>query len=160
MFYNKINNSKIKIYRVILNCFLVLVYMSSYSGCTTTGLYSVPPGDLKTGSTAEIKKIELKNGTVIDCAGKLIRIEREADSSLVYVILTDEPVKTTSGGDQKAVKSGNVRIPEKDIRALTLENTGSNSTTTGLAVGGFLVILALIIALIAVGNSMNFGVGH
>ncbi len=155
MFYNKINNSKIKIYRVILNCFLVLVYMSSYSGCTTTGLYSVPPGDLKTGSTAEIKKIELKNGTVIDCAGKLIRIEREPDSSLVYVILTDEPVNTKSGGDQKAVKSGNVRIPEKDIRALTMENMGSNSTTTGLAVGGFLVILALIIALIAVGNSMS-----
>ena len=73
----------------------------------------------------------------------------------MYVILTDEPVKTTSGGDQKAVKSGNVRISEKDIRALTLENTGSNSTTTGIAVGGFLVILALIIALIAVGNSMS-----
>ncbi|MBK7446003.1 MAG: hypothetical protein IPJ45_08270 [Ignavibacteria bacterium] len=77
MFYNKINNSKIKIYRVILNCFLVLVYMSSYSGCTTTGLYNVPPGDLKTGSTAEIKKIELKNGTVIDCAGKLVSIEEK-----------------------------------------------------------------------------------
>ena len=155
MFYNKINNSKIKIYRVILNCFLVLVYMSSYSGCTTTGLYNVPPGDLKTGSTAEIKKIELKNGTVIDCAGKLVSIERETDSSLVYVILTDEPVKTTSGGDQKAVKSGNVRIPEKDIRALTLEKSESDPTMTGVAAGSGILILAAIIALIAVGNSMS-----
>jgi len=130
--------------------------MSSYSGCTTTGLYSVPPGDLKTGSTAEIKKIELKNGTVIDCAGKLIRIEREPDSTLVYVIQTDEPVKTKSGGDQKAVNSGNVRIPEKDIRALSFEKSVSDpKMTTGLAVGGGILILAAIIALIAFVSAMN-----
>ncbi len=155
MFYNKINNPKKKIYRVILNCFLILAYLISYSSCETTSLYDISPGDLKTGSTAEIKKIELKNGTELDCAGKLVSIEREPDSSLVYVILSDEPVKTKSGGDQKTVNWSKVRIPEKDIRALTLENTGSNSTSTGLAVGGFLVILALIIALIAVGNSMS-----
>ena len=155
MFYNKINSRKIRIYKVILNCFLILVYLNSFSSCETTGLYNISPGDLKTGSTAEIKKIELKNGTVIDCAGKLISIEREPDSSLVYVILSDEPVKTKSGGDQKSVKSGNVRIPEKEIRALTLEKSESDPTMSHLAVGGGLLILVIIIVLISLASSTN-----
>ena len=153
MFYNKINNPKIKVYRVILNCFLIIVYMSSYSGCETTGLHYVSPGSLETGPTAEIKKIELKNGTVINCAGKLIKIEREQDSSLVYVIWTDEPVKTKSGGDQNAVNWSEVRIPEKDIRALTMEKSPMGM---GLGVGIPLIIIALILTIIAVGSSMSF----
>ena len=155
MFYNKINNPKKKIYRVILNCFLILAYLISYSSCETTSLYDISPGDLKTGSTADIKKIELKNGSLIDCEGKLIRIEREPDSSLVYVIRTDEPVKTKSGGDQNAVNWSEVRIPEKDIRALTMEKSESDPTMSHLAVGGGLLILAIIIALIALASSTN-----
>ena len=162
MFYNKINNPKIKIYRVILNCFLILAYLISYSGCETTGLYNVPPGDLKTGPTAEIKKIELKNGTELDCEGIMISIERDQDSSLVYVIRTNEPLKIRSGGDQKTVNWRDVRIPEKDIKALSFEKTVSDPTMTGLAVGGGILILAAIIALIAASamGPMNFGLGH
>ena len=149
MFYNKINSRKIRIYKVILNCFLIIVYLNSFSSCETTGLYNVSPGDLETGSTADIKKIELKNGTVIDCAGKLIKIERDSDSSLVYEIWSDEPVKTKSGGDQKVVNWNKVRIPEKEIRALTMEKSTSDPAMTGLAVGGGLVMAAIIIFLIA-----------
>ena len=155
MFYNKINNPKIKIYRLILNCFLIFAYLNSFNGCETTGLYNVSPGDLKTGSTAEIKKIELKNGTVLDCAGKLIKIERDSDSSLVYEIWTDEPVKTISGQDQKAVYWNKVRITEKEIRALTMEKSESEPTMSHLAVGGGLLILTIIIALIALASSTS-----
>lgn len=159
MFYNNINNTITRIFIVILNCFLILVYLNSFIGCETTGLYNVSPGDLETGSTAEIKKIELKNGSVIDCAGKLIRIEREPDSTLVFVMWTDEPVKTKSGGDEKALNWSNVRIHEKEIRALTLEKSEFDPTMTGVA-GGGLLILAIIIALIAAIGSMNFGFGN
>ena len=155
MFYNKINSRKIRIYKVILNCFLIIVYLNSFSSCETTGLYNVSPGDLKTGSTAEIKKIELKNGTVLDCAGKLIKIERDSDSSLVYEIWSDEPVKTKSGGDQKVVNWNKVRIPEKEIRALTMEKSTSDPAMTGLAVGGGLVMAAIIIFLIALSAAWN-----
>ncbi len=155
MFYNKINSRKIRIYKVILNCFLIIVYLNSFSSCETTGLYNVSPGDLETGSTADIKKIELKNGTVIDCAGKLIKIERDSDSSLVYEIWSDEPVKTKSGGDQKVVNWNKVRIPEKEIRALTMEKSTSDPAMTGLAVGGGLVMAAIIIFLIALSAAWN-----
>lgn len=56
MFYNKMNSPKIKIYRVIFNCFLIAAYLISFSSCTTTGLYYVSPGALESGSTSEIKK--------------------------------------------------------------------------------------------------------
>ncbi len=159
MFYNKINNPKIKIYRVILNCFLIMVYLINFSSCMTTGLYNVSPDSLEPGPTADIKKIELKNGSVIDCSGKLIRIDREPDSSLVYVILSDEPVKAKSGGDQKEVNWSKVRIPEKEIKALTLEKSVSDPAMTGLAVGGGVLMIAIIV-LIAAASSMNFGFGH
>ncbi len=155
MFYNKINNPKKKIYRVILNCFLILAYLISYSGCETTSLYNVPPGDLNTGSTADIIKIVLKNGTELDCEGIMISIERDQDSSLVYVIRTDEPVEIRSGGEQKYGIWRDVRIPEKDIKALSFEKTVSDPTMTGLAVGGGILILAAVIALITFANSMD-----
>ena len=156
MFYNKINSPKIRIYRVILNCFLILVYLINISSCMTTELYDVSPDSLKSGSTADIKKIELKNGSVIDCSGKLIKIERESDTSLVYVIWSDDPVKTKSGGDQKDVNWSKVKIPEKEIRALSLEKSESDPTMSHLAVGGGLLMLAIIVTLIALAN-MNFG---
>ena len=75
------------------------------------------------------------------------------------MILSDEPVKAKSGGDQKEVNWSKVRIPEKEIKALSLEKSVSDPAMTGLAVGGGVLMIAIIV-LIAAASSMNFGFGH
>lgn len=146
MFYNKVNNPKIKIYRVMLNCFLIIAYLSSFNSCTTTGMYIVSPDSLEAGANADIKIIELKDGTSIDCEGKLIWKVREPDSSVVFVIASNSNIKTQDSSGQSATIRSDTRIPEKDVKKITMEITKGNTVLTAAAIGvGILFVVMLIV---------------
>lgn len=155
MFYNKMNSPKIKIYRVIFNCFLIAAYLISFSSCTTTGLYYVSPGSLESGSKSEIKTIELKNGTVINCTGKIIKIERESDSSAVFVIASGENVKAQDSAVLNAINQNDIRIPEKDVKKIIMEMTREDHGMTTVALAGGVLLVALIIIAADFGNSID-----
>lgn len=147
MFYNNINNTKTRIFIVILNCFLILVYLNSMIGCETTGLYNVSPGDLETGSTSEIKKIELKNGTVINCTGKMIKIERESDSTVVFVITSVLNIKSQDSAGRNVINPNDIRIPEKVIKTILVELTKEDDGMTTVAIAGGILLVGVIICL-------------
>ncbi len=147
MFYNKINNPKIKIYRVIINCSLILAYLNSFNSCTTTGMYIVSPNSVEAGANADIKMIELKDGTSIDCEGKLIWKVREPDSSVVFVIASDSNIKTQDSTGQSATIRSDTRIPEKDVKKITMEITKGNTVLTAVAIGVGILFIVLIIGI-------------
>ena len=149
MFYNKINNSKIKIYRVILNCFLILAYLSSFNSCAAPGMYTESPDSFEPGRTSNIKMIELKNGTIIDCTGKIIWIIKESESSVAFVIAADNKIKTQDSSGQNAAKLKDTRISQKDVKAVIIDNTEIDSNVVifsavgGLAVAGIIVLIII-----------------
>ncbi|MGB4850885.1 MAG: hypothetical protein WBQ38_01095 [Ignavibacteria bacterium] len=149
MFYNKLNNPNIKIYRVILNCFLILAYLYSYSGCTAPGMYTESPDSFEPGRTSNIKMIELKNGTIIDCTGKIIWIIKESESSVAFVIAADNKIKTQDSSGQNAAKLKDTRISQKDVKAVIIDNTEIDSNVVifsavgGLAVAGIIVLIII-----------------
>ncbi len=118
-----------------------------FSSCSTTEYYTKPSVSVRTGNTAEIKIIELKNGPAIACDGKLIRVEKGSDSGRVFVIVANE----LSGKD--------TRIEEKDIKNIILEKTESNQTSTIIAIGAGVLVAALI-AMIVIANSISSGFNH
>ena len=152
MFYNKINSPKIRIYRVILKCFLIIVYLINFSSCGTPGMYTESPDSLEPGPTSNIKMIELKNGTIIDCTGKIIWIVKESESSVTFVIAADNKIKTQDSSIQNAAKLKDTRISQKDVKSVTFDNTEVDPNVTGFATVGVLVTLGLI-AVVVIGMS-------
>ncbi|MBK7253058.1 MAG: hypothetical protein IPI04_03845 [Ignavibacteria bacterium] len=153
MFYNKINNPKKKIYRVILNCFLILAYLNSFNSCAAPGMYTESPDSFEPGRTSNIKTIELKNGTIIDCTGKIIWIIKESESSVAFVIAADNKIKTQDSSGQNATKLKDTRISQKDVKAVTFDNTEVDSNVVGFGAVGVLVTLGIIIGLSALMSS-------
>ena len=149
MFYNKINNPKIKIYRVILNCFLILAYLSSFNSCAAPGMYTESPDSFEPGRTSNIKMIELKNGTIIDCTGKIIWIIKESESSVAFVIAADNKIKTQDSSGQNPTKLKDTRISQRDVKAVIIDNTEIDSNVVifsavgGLAVAGIIVLIII-----------------
>ena len=148
MFYNKINNPKKKIYRVILNCLLILAYLNSFNSCAAPGMYTQSPDSFEPGRSSNIKTIELKNGTIIDCTGKIIWIIKESESSVAFVIAADNKIQTQDSSGQSATKLKDTRISQKDVKSVTFDNTEVDSNVEGFSLVGGLVTLGIITGII------------
>lgn len=153
MFYRIINSSDIKIPRAAFHIFLIISYMTAFSGCMTTYNYPVFPDRIEKVNSSEISKIELNNGTIIDCKNTVIKFEKGADSTK-YIIL-----KSYTTGEGYKTYWTEKRIPEKDVYKVYMEKSEVNGTQTTFLVLG--IAVAAIIVAIVIGNSKShfFGGG-
>ena len=153
MIYRIINSTGNKFIRTALNIFLILSYIATYSGCMTTYNTWEIPETINQANTSEIKKIELNDGTIIDCKDKILKFENAGDSGKYIVI------KSYTVGNDFQTFLTEKRIPEKDIYKIYIEKSKvSGSTTTLLVIG--IVVIFVIVFLVAVGQSfkhMNLG---
>lgn len=134
--------------RAIFNIFLNIFYMSALNSCTTTEMTFVSPEAIESGSTGKITKIELKDGTIINCRNKKVKINK-SDSTGFIVLTSADTVK--SGDNRSSIQMNEQRIPESDILNIQLEKSEADTTKTvfvilGIAAGAALVYLIVLIA--------------
>ena len=149
MFYIKLKSSDTKKFRAAFHIFLVISYMSAFSSCMTTYDYSVLPENTGKVTSSEITKIELKNGTIIDCKNTIIKFEKGTDS-VKYIIL-----KSYTLGDGYKTYWTEKRIPEKDVSKVYMEKSEINGTQTTFLVLG-IAIAVIIVALVIENSKQHF----
>ena len=115
----------------------------------TTYDYSVLPENIGKVTSSEITKIELNNGTIIDCKNTIIKFEIGADSEK-YLILKSY----TTGEGYKTYWTGK-RIPEKDVYKIYMKKSEVNGTQTTFLVLGIAVV-AIIVAIVIGNSKSNF----
>lgn len=136
MFYKFINQPKLELLKLIFNIFLITSYMTTISSCMTTDLSYVSPDSIESVEDGKILKIELKDGTLVNCKNKLIKIEKGADSVNYFVI--NSKVNNKDIKPNPDVK----RISEKDIYKIYLEKSEVNVPLTIMVVS---VAVAMVI---------------
>jgi hypothetical protein len=151
MFYKIMNSRKLRFQRVILIYFLIYSYLTTFGSCMTTETSYISPDSLNSKSVKEIRKIELNNGTSIDCEGKIIKIEKESDSTLFFAI------STYTIGDNYKTDWTKKLISAKDILKIQLEKSVVNKDATiGVVIVGGLILAGLIILGIAMRDMPHF----
>ncbi len=150
MFYYIINSRKFRYKRAVIIYLLVISYMVTFNSCMTTKNFSVTPDSLDSASIHEISKIKLKDGTSIDCEDKIIKLKKEADSTLLF------DISSYTVGDNYQTYWTKKQIAAKDILKIQLEKSEANTDATVVLVIICGAVLALIIA---VGSAMNDFVG-
>lgn len=153
MIYKIIDSSGNKFLRAGFNIFLIISYLSTFSSCMTTHNTWEMPETINQANTSEIKKIELNDGTMIDCKDKILKFVNAGDSGK-YIL-----IKSYTAGNDIQTFWTEKRIPEKDIYKFYIEKTEANGSTTTLLVIG-IVVIVVIAFLVAIGQSfkhMNLG---
>jgi len=151
MFNRIFNSSDIKFQRAVFHIFLIISYVTTFSSCMTTYNYPVFPDNIGKVTSSEITKIELNNGTIIDCKNTIIKFEKGADS-VKYIVLNSY---TVGKGYKTYWKEK--RIPEKDVYKVYMEKSEVNGTQTTFLVLG--ITIAVIILAIVIENSKQHFLG-
>lgn len=154
MIYKIINSSGNKFKRTALNLFLILSYLTTLSSCMTTHDTWENPETINQANTSEIKKIELNDGTMIDCKDKIIIFENAGDSGKYVVI------KSYTAGNNFQIFWTEKRIQEKDIYKFYIERSEVNGSQTTVVILVLAVAIAVIVLLVGLGQSfkhMNLG---
>lgn len=155
MFYSLINSSRLKHLRAVFSIILIIAYLTAYSGCMTTYNYFESSGSLNRISPDEITKIELIDGSVVNCKDKIINIEKDSDS-VKYIV-----VKTLTEGKNHKASHSEKRISEKDILKIHVVHSEVNGQKTVLVVMGIVIVLGLIVLVIGFAaskqHSLNLG---
>lgn len=149
MFYSLINSSKLKYRRAALHILIIISYLTTFSGCMTTYNYFESPETIDTISADEITKIELINGTVINCKDKIINYESGADS-IKYIV-----VKSLSEGNNYKAYHSEKRISEKDILKIYFEHSEVNGQKTVLLVLGIVIVIGILVFIIGMATSKH-----
>ena len=147
MFYGLIISSKLKFSRAVFHIFLIVSYLTTFSSCMTTYNYSESPDTIDKISSDEITKIELINGTFINCKDKVITYEKGADS-VKYIVVKS----VYEGKDYKAYHSEK-RISEKDILKIHIEHSEINAQNTFLLVLGIVIVTGILVFIIGFATS-------
>lgn len=153
VFYKILNSSDLKFPRAAFHFLLIFSYITTFSGCMSTYNYPVFSDRIEKVHSSEISKIELNNGTIIDCKNTVIKFEKGADSTK-YIIL-----KSYTTGEGYKTYWTEKRIQEKDVYKIYLEKSEVNGTQTTFLVLG--IAVAAVIVAIVIGNSKShfFGGG-
>lgn len=149
MFYGLIVSSKLKISRAVFHIFLIVSYLTTFSSCMTTYNYSESTDTIDTISSDEITKIELINGTFINCKDKVITYETGADS-VKYIV-----VKSVSGGKDYKAYFSEKRISEKDILKIHIEHSKIDAQNTVLLVLGIVIVTGILTFIIGMATSKH-----
>lgn len=149
MIYKIINSSVNKFLRAGLNIFLIISYLTTFSSCMTTSETWKLPETIDQANTSEIKKIELNDGTMIDCKDKILKFVNAGDSGKYIVIKS-----YTTGKDFQTFWTEK-RIQEKDIYKFYIERSEVNGSQTTIVIIVLAVVIAVIALLIGLGQSFN-----
>lgn len=152
MIYKIINSEKIRIQRAILSCLLIITTLITFSGCMTTEMFYISPESVNYGNQGEITKIQLKNGTSIDCENKTIKFERDSNS-VGYIVIVTHSADTVKKGNKLYIQSKEQRITASDILKIHLKKTDVNGGLTALAIVGGLIAVILIIGAISLSGA-------
>lgn len=153
MYNIKLKSSVIKKLRAAFHIFLIISYMSAFSSCMTTYDYSVFPDNIRKVNSSEITKIELNNGTIIDCNNTIIKFEKGADS-VKYIIL-----KSYTVGERFETYWTEKKIPEEDVYKIYMERSEVNGTQTTFLVLGIAIAVAIVALVIENSKQHFFGGG-
>lgn len=154
MIYKIIDSSGNKFLRAGLSIFLIISYLSTFSGCMTTHNTWEMPETINQANTSEIKKIELNDGTMIDCKDKILIFVNAGDSGK-YIL-----IKSYTAGNDFQTFWTEKRIQEKDIYKFYIEKSEVNGSQTTVVIIVLAVAIAVIALLVAIGQSfkhMNLG---
>jgi len=152
MIYSKINSCKMGTGRVLLCCILIITTLITFSSCTTTESSYVRVGSYDEGSQSRIIKIILKNGIVINCEDKRVRIENNYDMTSSFIISTTD---ITNAG---VINWKEQRIQGRDIQRILIEEEKTDATKTILIITGIVIIATIVffvLAAIGFGDAMN-----
>ncbi|MCB0726896.1 MAG: hypothetical protein KDD00_05495 [Ignavibacteriae bacterium] len=151
MLFKKINSSKLKLRRTFFHIFLIISYMITFNSCMTTYNYTELPDRLGKETSSDISKIELNDGTIINCKDKLIKFETGADS-VKYIV-----IKTYTVGKEYKTYWTEKRIPEKDVFKVYMEKSEVNGTQTTFLVIGIAFAVTIVALILGSSKSGFFG---
>lgn len=137
MICSKINSCKMKTERVLLSCILIITTLIPLSSCTTAEssyVNSVKPGK---ESSVRVLKIILKNGVVINCKDKIVRIENNYDTGRDFIISTADTIGSGT------VNWNEQRFPELAIQKIYIEEDNVDATKTVIVVSGVVIVSVL-----------------
>lgn len=146
MIYKIINSAGNKLQITVLNTILILLYITTFSSCMTTYESWNIPDSVNQSNASDIKRIELNDGTLIDCKDKILKFENAGDSGK-YILI--------SAGNYLQTYWSENRIPLKDIYKIYTEKSEVNSTMTAILVTGLVIVTAFIVFLFALGSSIH-----
>ena len=142
----KIKSGKLGISILLFNGIIILIYIVTYCGCSTTEVLTESPDVQKPGFTREIKSIELLNGKEIDCEDKLMKIEKTSESTGIIIIQYEDTIRAGSAGSTYKSDWNELRIPLKDIRNFQMYDNSQTDAVSGTVIVISAVILGLSIA--------------
>ena len=113
---------------------LIISYLATFCSCETTGISNMSPEIIEPKASENIVKIKLNNGEIINCKDKSVTIEKNPDSSRIFVLAYPD---TLSESDNTIkIQKKEERIQESDVSRIQMEITKINSTQTMLLVSG------------------------
>ena len=147
MIYRIVNSKKMRVKKALLSCILIISTLVAYSGCATTEIIPMKAENVEYGSPAVITKIILNNKLSIDCRNTYIRIDRETDPAGIFTIIYKDTLKESNNGYVYKSEWNELRIPERDIYKVYMEDQEVSVSSAMMIVLGLLVLAALLIGI-------------
>jgi len=147
MIYRIVNSKKMRVKKALLSCILIISTLVAYSGCATTEIVAMKAENVEYGSPAVITKIILNNKLSFDCRNTFIRIDRETDPSGIFSIMYTDTVKESNNGFIYKTRWNELRIPERDIYKVYMEDQEVSVSSAVLIILGLLALAALLVGI-------------
>jgi len=147
MIYRIVNSKKMRVKKTLLSCILIITILVTFSSCATTEIIPRKAENVEYGSPAVITKIILNNKLSIDCRNTFIRIDREADQSGIFTIIYTDTLKESNNVYVYKTKWNELRIPERDIYKVYMEDQEVSVSSAVFIILGLLTIAALLIGI-------------
>jgi len=147
MIYRIVNSKKMRVKKALLSCILIIFILVAFSSCATTEIIPRKAENVEYGSPAVITKIILNNKLSIACRNTFIRIDREADQSGIFTIIYTDKLKESNNGYVYKTKWNELRIPERDIYKVYMEDQEVSVSSAVFIILGLLTIAALLIGI-------------
>ena len=128
MIFKTISSIKYKPEFKILTCLVILSFIITLSGCTTTETLRTETENIKYNMNCEIVNVIMKDGKVIDLKGKSPRYAEEWDNKKNVILYTNDTVWIS---EKRYSVSNEIKIIELDkVQWVTLETIGKNVEVT------------------------------
>ena len=147
MIYRIVNSKKMRVKKTLLSCILIITILVTFSSCATTEIIPRKAENVEYGSPAVITKIILNNKLSIDCRNTFIRIDRETDPEGIFTIIYTDTLKESNNGYVYKTKWNELRIPERDIYKVYMEDQEVSVSSAVFIILGLLTIAALLIGI-------------
>ena len=147
MIYRNLNSEKIRVNKVLLCYILILCTLVTFSGCATTEIVPMKSENVEYGSPAVITKIILNNKLSIACRNTFIRIDRETDPAGIFTIMYTDTVRESNNGFIYKTRWNELRIPERDIYKVYMEDQEVSVSSAVFIISGLLAIAALFVGI-------------